>query len=157
MKREAERAKLNSRGGKGEGEKWARQDTPWLGVSVPITDVELRAVSDSPLGERFEGDVRLAGDIAFMTAQAFVSATTRDGLVASLIQVGRRDPDADLLGPLGATDFQFGDVATTSTPVGLRGRAGRGGFISNRPVESASVFEQIDLRGILPTGYEVEL
>ncbi|MEO1731979.1 MAG: carboxypeptidase-like regulatory domain-containing protein, partial [Pseudomonadota bacterium] len=42
-------------------------------------------------------------------------------------------------------------------PVGLRGRAGRGGFISNRPVESASVFEQIDLRGILPNGYEVEL
>ncbi|KWV91484.1 carboxypeptidase-like regulatory domain-containing protein [Erythrobacter sp. YT30] len=157
MRRDAERAKLGARQARGEQERWPRQETPWLAASVPIGDVELRAVSDSALGERLEGDLRLAGDLAFMTAQAFLTTTTRDGLVASLIQLGRRDPDADLLGPLGATDFQFGDVATSSMPVGLRGRAGRGGFITNRPFESASAFEQIDLRGILPNGYEVEL
>lgn len=157
MRRDAERAKLGARQARGDKERWPRQETPWLAASVPMADVELRAVSDSALGDRLEGDLRLAGDLAFMTAQAFLTTTTRDGLVASLIQLGRRDPDSDLLGPLKATDFQFGDVATSSMPVGLRGRSGRGAFLSNRPFESASAFEQIDLRGILPNGYEVEL
>lgn len=157
MRREAERAQLGARDARPDQARWPRQETPWLAASAPLADVELRAVSDSPMGERIEGDLRLGADLAFMTAQTYVSATTRDGLVASLIQLGRRDADGGLLGPLNATDFQFGDVATSSMPLGLRGQAGRGAYITNRPFQNASVFEQIDLRGILPNGYEVEL
>ncbi|MCU0946744.1 MAG: hypothetical protein MUF47_00620 [Porphyrobacter sp.] len=157
MRREAERARLGARDAKPEQARWPRQETPWLAASVPLADVELRAVSDSPLGQRLEGDLRLGADLAFMTAQSYFSATTRDGLVASLIQMGRRDGEGGLLGPLDATEFQFGDVATASMPLGLRGQAGRGAFITNRPFQNASVFEQIDIRGILPNGYEVEL
>ncbi|MBD2843114.1 hypothetical protein [Erythrobacter rubeus] len=157
LRRESERARLKARQGQGEEMQWPRQETPWLAASLPLADVELRAVSDSTMDERLEGDFRFGGDLAFMTAQAFLSATTRDGLVASLVQLGRRDGDGDLLGPLKASEFQVGDVATVSMPVGLRGRAGRGGFVSNRPFQAASVFEQIDLRGVLPDGYEVEL
>lgn len=157
MRREAERARLGTRDARPDQTRWPRQETPWLAASVPLADVEVRAVSDSPMGERIEGDLRLGADLAFMTAQTYFSATTRDGLVASLIQMGRRDADGSLLGPLDATDFQFGDVATSSMPLGLRGQAGRGAYITNRPFQNASVFEQIDLRGILPNGYEVEL
>ena len=157
MRRDAERARLGAQHGRGEAESFPRQETPWLAASVPLADAVLRAVSDSVRGERVEGELRLAGDLAFVTAQAYTAATTKDGLVASLVNVGRRDADSDLLGPLRATEFQLGDVATSSMPIGLRGRSGRGGFVSNRPFESASVFEKIDLRGILPDGYEVEL
>ena len=157
MRREAERARLGAIDERPEQTRWPRQETPWLAASTPLADVELRAVSDSPMGPRIEGDLRLGGDLAFMTAQTYFSATTRDGLVASLIQMGRSDAEGDLLGPLGATEFQFGDVATSSMPLGLRGQAGRGAYITNRPFQNASVFEQIDLRGILPNGYEVEL
>ncbi|MBI1402878.1 MAG: hypothetical protein GC147_06670 [Porphyrobacter sp.] len=157
MRREAERLRLGARDARPDQERWPRQDTPWLAASAPLADVELRAVSDSPLGARLEGDLRLGADLAFMTAQTYFSATTRDGLVASLIQMGRRNAEAGLLGPLDATDFQFGDVATASMPLGLRGQAGRGVTLTNRPFQSASVFERIDLRGILPNGYEVEL
>ena len=157
MRREAERAQLGAREGRPEQAAWPRQETPWLAASMPLADVELRAVSDSPMGSRLEGDLRLGGDLAFMTAQTYFSGSTRDGLVASLIQLGRRDAEGNLLGPLDATDFQFGDVATSSMPLGLRGQAGRGAYITNRPFQNASVFEQIDLRGILPNGYEVEL
>lgn len=157
MRREAERARLGARDARPDQARWPRQTTPWLAASMPIADVELRAVSDSPLGDRIEGDLRLGADLAFMTAQSYFSATTRDGLVASLVQFGRRDADGGLLGPLDATDFQFGDVATSSLPVGLRGQAGRGAYVTNRPFQNASVFERIDLRGILPNGYEVEL
>ena len=71
--------------------------------------------------------------------------------------MGRRDVDGELLGPLGATEFAFGDVATAAMPLGLRGTSGRGAYVSNQPFESFSVFDQVDLRGVLPDGYEVEL
>ena len=157
MRRDAERARLDARDGKPDQARWPREETPWLAASMPLSDVELRAVSDSPLGSRLEGDLRLGGDLAFMTAQSYISATTRDGLVASLMQMGRRDAEGGMLGPLDATDFQFGDIATSSMPLGLRGQAGRGAYITNRPFQNASVFEPIDLRGVLPNGYEVEL
>jgi hypothetical protein len=156
-RRETERAQLGARHARPGDVRWPRQETPWLAASTPLADFELRAVSDSPMGERLEGDLRLGADLAFMTAQSYFSATTRDGLVASLLQLGRRNAEGNLLGPLDATEFQFGDVATSSMPVGLRGQAGRGAYITNRPFQNASVFEQIDLRGILPNGYEVEL
>ncbi len=119
IRREAERARLGARDRAPDQQQWPRQETPWLAASLPLADVELRAISDSPMGNRLEGDLRFGGDLAFMTAQSYFSATTRDGLVASLVQLGRRDTDGNLLGPLEATDFQFGDVATSSMPVGL--------------------------------------
>lgn len=157
MRREELRERLGQRAEGEEDQGFPREETPWLAASVPMADVEMRGLSDSARGARAEVDVRLAGDLAFMTAQAFLSATTRDGLVASLVELGRRDADGDLLGPLGATEFQLGDVSTPSMPLGLRGASGRGAFITNQPLEQVSVFERIDLRGVLPDGYEVEL
>ncbi len=159
LAREAERARLgNEQSSAANAERrFPREDTPWLPISVPMADVEARAVSDSTLGERVETDLRLAGDLAWMSAQVFLTHSTRDGLTAAHIELGRVDPDADLLGPLHATAFALGDVATTSLPIGLRGVAGRGGTLTNAPVEAASVFDKVDLRGQLPDGYEVEL
>lgn len=157
MRREESRDRLGLRAAGEEDQRFPREETPWLAASVPMADVELRGVSDSARGTRAEADVRLAGDLAFMTAQAFFSVNSRDGLVASLVELGRRDADGDLLGPLGATEFQLGDVTTPSMPLGLRGATGRGAFITNQPLEQVSVFDRIDLRGVLPDGYEVEL
>lgn len=155
--REAARERLGGRGGAKGQATYPREDTPWRALTFPVTDVELRALSDSTRGTRAEADLRLAGDLAFMTARVFASGSSRDGLTAARIELGRRDPDARLLGPLRATEFQFGDVSTNSLALGLRGIAGRGAMISNTPLERASVFDKIDLRGDLPDGYEVEL
>ncbi|MXP48333.1 hypothetical protein GRI43_13130 [Altererythrobacter luteolus] len=157
MAREEERRRLETRGVKRTSQEWPRSETPWLLASLPLADVEVRALSDSVFGPRIEGDLQLAGDLAFMTAQAYLSGDTKNGLTASLIELGRQDPDADLLGPLAATGFAVGDVATVSMPVGLRSVSGRGVTVTNTPQQAFSVFERIDLRGILPDGYEVEL
>ena len=157
MRRDAQRSRLSGQEKVREKDAWPREDTEWLALSFPLSDVELRAVSDSAKGPRGELDIRLSGDVAWMTGQAYFNMTTRDGLVASLVGLGRRDVDGDLLGPLEATEFQIGDVATTNMPLGLRGTAGRGGFVTNEPIGSLSVFDQIDLRGVLPDGYDVEL
>lgn len=156
LDREEQREQLGSKP-VDEPPRWPREETPWTALSFPLGDVELRAASDNALDSRLEGDLRLAGDLAFMTAQAFASVTTRDGLVGARLELGRRDPDARLLGPLRATEFEIGDVSTTALPLGLRGTSGRGAFVTNTPLERASVFDLIDLRGELPNGYEVEL
>jgi hypothetical protein len=157
LARDAARKRLESRKGKARGDQWPRETTPWLAFSVPMTDVELRAATDSSQGTRLEGDLRLAGDLAFMTARAYLSGSSRDGLTGARFELGRRDPDGALLGPLRATEFQLGDVDTQALPLGLRGIGGRGAAITNAPIDSASLFDAIDLRGELPEGYEVEL
>lgn len=157
MRRDAERSRLAGRSENAEGDRWARQETPWVPLSYPLSDVELRAQADRSRGTRGEIDLRMSGDLAWMTAQTYLAATSRDGLVGALVELGRRDADGDLLGPLQATEFRFGDVATTAMPLGLRGAVGRGGYVTNQPIENGTVFDRIDLRGVLPDGYEVEL
>lgn len=157
MRREAERRRLANRPDPAGKVDWPRQETPYLLASVPVANVELRAMSDSTIGPRLEANAQLAGDLGFLTAQAYLGGDSIKGLTTSLIEAGRIDPDAQLLGPLQATEFAMGDVSTTSMAIGLRSVAGRGATITNVPPESFSVFEKIDLRGILPDGYEVEL
>lgn len=157
MAREASRERLGSRSARGPAQRFAREETPWRALSLPVGETELRALTDDDLGTRIEGDLRLAGDLAFMTARAYASVSSRDGLVAARLELGRRDPDGDLLGPLKATEFQLGDVATGPLPIGLRGISGRGAVVTNAPLEQASIFDSVDLRGDLLDGYEVEL
>ena len=155
--REQQRALLGAARGSRDQRRWPREPTPWQALSFPLADAELRAVTDQTYGTRGEGDLRLAGDLAFMTARLFAGGTTRDGLTGARMELGRRDPDANLLGPLKATEFQLGDVTTLAMPMGLRGTSGRGASVTNAPLERASVFDTIDLHGELPDGYEVEL
>ncbi|MXO96393.1 hypothetical protein GRI34_08160 [Erythrobacter aquimaris] len=155
--REARRARLEARQDNPKAKEFERVDLAYEPISFPTADIELRAVSDRTFGTRAEADVFLAGDLAFLTAESYLSGDTVNGLTASLFRVGRMDPDADLLGPLEATSFGVGDINSTTMPLGLRSVAGRGFTVTNAPSDVGSVFDQIDLRGILPAGYEVEL
>lgn len=157
FEREKAREKLAGRGTGGEAPKWPREATPWAALSFPVTDVETRLVSDSALGPRAETDLRLAGDLAFMTARVFASTSSIYGLTAARVELGRQDPDARLLGPLRASAFSFGDVSTANLPMGLRGTAGRGATLTNGALSQVSVFDKVDFRGELPNGNEVEL
>ena len=155
--REAARDKIAGHGHSSQRH-YPRVDTPWRWIDWPIADVETRVASDNgTAGTRVENDIRLSGDIAKMTARVFASTSSTDGLIGARLELGRRDPDAGLLGPLKATEFQLGDVSTVSLPMGLRGVGGRGVFVTSAPIQHLSVFDTIDLRGDLPDGYEVEL
>lgn len=155
--REAQRTRLAAFQRNGTEEQWQREETPWHLAALPLADLEVRAVSDNSRGERVESDIRLAGDLAYLTAEAFLAADTQYGLTGSSIRFGRVDPDAELLGPLKASEFSFGDISSYAAPIGLRSTRGRGLALSNSPVEVASVFDSVDLRGALPDGYEAEL
>lgn len=155
--RDAARDRLAGSGSHSPAPAYERQHDPYHAFDAPISEVELRTTGATGAAPRLEGDLRASGDLLFMTARVYASLSSTDGLVAARIQLGRRDPEAKLLGPLRATEFEMGDIATTSMPVGLRGVSGRGAFITNEPLEHASVFETMDFRGELPAGFEVEL
>lgn len=157
LEREAERRRLASREGANQKENTPLEPTPWTAFSMPVSDVEMRVVTDDTFGSRLELEMRAAADLAFVTARGYLEASSRDGLTGVRMEFGRRDPAATLLGPLHATQFAIGDIATVSQGIGLRSVAGRGLFVSNAPLDESSVFDRIDLRGPLPDGYEVEL
>lgn len=155
--RENRRNLLNSRGGEKDADTFPRLTTPYKLYDIPRADIELRAVSDGPRGTRAETEIYLAGDLAAASAELFLAAASNDGLTAALFEIGRDDPEGHLLGPLDATSFAVGDVQTSQQPIGLRSSFGRGFRISNVTLNSQSVFDEIDLRGVLQDGYEVEL
>lgn len=58
---------------------------------------------------------------------------------------------------MGATRSDLGDTYTPALALGPRSEGGRGLAITSAPLEQASVFDHVDLRGELPIGWEVEL
>ena len=155
--RDGRRGLLESQGTANDVTEFPRAHTPYLLASMPKADLELRAMSDQIRGERLEGELYFAGDLATASAEILLAAASNDGLTAALMEIGRDNPDGGMLGPLDATSFALGDIQTVQQPVGLRNSFGRGFRISNAALDTQSVFDEIDLRGVLQDGYEVEL
>jgi len=132
--------------------------SPYELVSPPAVDVVLEArrpLREQAFARRY--DVRVAGDLLFTNYQAYLGSDERGRPADARLLLERRSAAGNLLGPLHATRVSGGDVFTPALPLGPRSVAGRGFSFSTAPLEQASVFETIDLRGELPLGYDVEL
>ncbi|MEP7348475.1 MAG: carboxypeptidase-like regulatory domain-containing protein [Sphingorhabdus sp.] len=114
---------------------------------------------DKRSGSRFDAryEIYASGEIAGASFDARISSNDR-GVPESLRLRGyRTDPGGGLLGPLNATHFALGDVSTNSTPLGVQTTAGRGAFVTNRPLGRAESFDRTNFRGELPDGWDAEL
>ena len=114
---------------------------------------------DKSTGNRFDAryEIYASGEIAGASFDARLSSNDR-GVPESLRLRGyRTDPDGGLLGPLNATHFALGDVSTNSTPLGVQTTAGRGAFVTNRPLNRTASFDRTTFRGELPDGWDAEL
>ncbi|MGN6155805.1 MAG: MSCRAMM family protein [Sphingomicrobium sp.] len=101
--------------------------------------------------------VYAAGEIATLSYDAQI-ATNDKGVPSSLrLRAYRSDPDGDLLGPLHATHFGFGDVAGMTTRLSGSATSGRGAVVTNRPVVSPTSFDRTHFEGDLPAGWDAEL
>jgi hypothetical protein len=156
LARDAARDRLASRGGD-RNQRLPFESTPYRALTIPSIDVVTRLAQTERRGTEYQYDVRASGDFAFMAADAFIGGDDLDGLTSARITLSRTDPDGDLLGPLQARQFSIGDVFAPSLGLGPRSVGGRGMLLSNTPIDRASVFDRLDLRGPLPNGFEVEL
>jgi hypothetical protein len=134
---------------------------PYKAFRLPSVDVvaSVGMSRDKRAGNRFDAryEIYASGEIAGASFDARLSSNNR-GVPESLRLRGyRTDPDGGLLGPLNATHFAFGDVSTNSTALGIQTTAGRGAFVTNRPLNRPASFDRTTFRGELPDGWDAEL
>jgi hypothetical protein len=136
---------------------YPREATLYRMMTTPSLDVNIRATTGKGQQSTSEYDARASGDLAFMNADLFVTGNRDNAISDMRFVLRRRDPDRQMLGPLGLSLIEVGDTSSAAEPIGVRTRTGRGIVIGNLPLDQGSVFDKIDLRGELPIGYEVEL
>ena len=102
-------------------------------------------------------NVLATGDLLRLNGEVFVAGDDLDPLSTVRARLGRKDPHGDLLGPLSATSFSLGDVASPQTALVSRSVTGRGAEVSSFPLGRSQEFDRTTLRGALPLGWEVEL
>lgn len=107
------------------------------------------------LDRRYE--IYASGEIAKTSFDARLSSDNRGVPETLRLRAYRTDPQGGLLGPLKATHFAVGDVSTVSTPLVVQNTAGRGAFVTNRPVGRPDSFDRTNFRGELPAGWDAEL
>ncbi len=135
-----------------------RHYAPYAGIALPATDLNL-SIGISERGQEnytASGTLRAFGDFAFMNGKLFISADKND-ITNAYMSLGRSDPDGTLLGPLGATAWEIGDVTATSVPLVSSRQSGRGIHLTSRTASYVAEFDRITLEDVLPNGYEVEL
>ncbi len=99
-----------------------------------------------------------AGDLARLETSFLVAHIDRERFLGVVrARAGRSDLDGELLAPLHATEFQFGDLYAPSTPLVLRGKLGRGASVGNLPLHRSESFDATNVPGEAPVGWEVEL
>ena len=111
---------------------------------------------ESHLGTRYTAFA--TGDLLGMEGALYVNAGDATESTDVRLTLGRRDPDAVLLGPLRARTALLGNVPLPAVSnVSRSSPQGDGFLISNRPLALPDSFGQHSLQGPLLPGWDVEL
>ena len=134
---------------------------PYALLAAPSVDVvataEVRRDGDGRSEGRFRYELFASGEVLGASVDARL-ASDEAGVPASLrVSAYRSDPAARLLGPLRATHVGAGDVTSLMTPIGLDSAIGRGGIVTNHPLDRPAAFDRTQFRGDMPAGWEAEL
>jgi hypothetical protein len=95
-------------------------------------------------------------DIAGFSTLFFVRGDDTDIFQSANVNFKRQSLNEDLLGPLNASTFQFGDVRPTRVS-GVTGSESIGVNISNQKLGQPFDFEFTNITGIIQDGWDVEL
>lgn len=128
----------------------------WL--SWPYLTANLALTGQSRAGRAMSGQGSLLaqGDLLGTTGQIALSASM-PGQFDGRITLGRYDAAGRLLGPLGATRVEAGDINLQATQLLLRNGNGIGVQIGRMPLNATGRFDQTDLVGSAPPGWQAEL
>lgn len=138
-------------------------EDPYQWLEVPMVDETLRLASsppDSAPGSRrttvVQSSTYASADFLKLSTSLYAYGDNlgQRNLIAT---GGRRNPDGGLLGPLNATEFEFGEVFDPGLPTVSAATSGTGLFITNFPLNSNLFGDKQTLRGNLPPGWQVEV
>ncbi len=151
----AERRAKALRGAEPARPHFPRIANPWGLIGLPTMDLALTGESGSR-SSSVAGQAEMVADLAGMTARTRLAGES-SGKTSVRLSLGRDSEAADQLGFLHARSFAIGDVNAPAQPLIGVASSGRGLVISNRPTWRADLFDQIELRGPLPLGWDAEL
>ncbi|MEL6686507.1 MAG: hypothetical protein AAFP97_02680 [Pseudomonadota bacterium] len=129
---------------------------PYSWFSYPTADVTVDMDTRNPSGLKPTVTFEASGDFLKSTAR-LRSVAGQDGGQSIRMTVGRTSETDDQLGLLKARHFSVGHVSTSGTPLTRRPQTGLGVVVSNSPEYEPALFDETDLRGPLPAGWEAEL
>lgn len=145
-----------------EQEEYPRHYEPYEILSVPFVDQTLRLdrreTADGETIDSYEYTTYATADIAKLEGALYFSGNDEDRSDEFRLTLGRRDPDAGLLGFMNARAYAFGHIVEPR--VGLINRPGSiepGVTASNLPLARQAEYDRNRFIGDLLPGWEVEL
>lgn len=158
--RRARAARLSARSS-AETAQLPRAERPYALWETPSVDVvasaEVRRDAQGASASRLRYELFASGEVAAASFTGRVASDDRGVPDSVRLTLFRADATAQLLGPLRATQVAVGDVAGAMTPIALDSGIGRGGFVTNQPLDQPMAFDRTSFRGDLPAGWEAEL
>ncbi|MBL4667533.1 MAG: hypothetical protein JKY04_09155, partial [Sneathiella sp.] len=126
----------------------------------PFVDINIQAGSRQRADQR-GGNIRqtttVVGIVAGLDMEATAVADSEFEAPNIRLRLGQRSTKRNLLGPLNAQEFSFGDIATPDLPLIADNTVGRGFVVSSYDLNRLEQTNRVTLRGELPVGWEIEV
>ncbi len=139
-----------------------RQVDPYKVAEIPKADVYLnhrwsrRGEAGSKATSTSNYTVRTTGDVAGHTGEAIITGNDTNKLSSARFKFKKESENHDLLGPLQASQYEFGDIVTTDMPLINGSNSELGVRVTNRnPYYTQNT--QTTISGYSIPGWDVEL
>lgn len=156
-----ERQARDKKGGEAAAVELPRVELPYRLFDWPAIDQNLVATMRQDSAGQPMPSARYStfatGELLFMSGDLYMTGSTQDPVSTLRASLGRKDPDAGLLGPLKATEAAIGQLALPGLSLVANPQPGLGVTLSNFPLNQASQFDHHTFTGNLPAGWDIEL
>lgn len=154
--RERERAAAAAAGSRGPRDILPLVRSPYALLAAPFVDQQIR-IRHGGGRALVQYTTLVTGDLLACEAALFLTGGNEKPLDELRGSLGRRDPEARLLGPLHAREVVAGDVLLPGSDLVTSTVRGTGAIVSNFPLDRAITFTEQTLTGELPPGWDAEL
>ncbi|GEM_PF-4950295 len=137
------------------------EELEYSALGIPFFDVNLRGSyfkrEDSDARKRASYSVIGAGDVAYLTGRAYVSGDDDTPISTVRLSFEKDSLEPDLLGPLKAKYFSFGDIDPTRLEISSNSPQEQGVRVTNADKDSSNGLNTTFFRGDAQPGWDVEL
>ena len=147
--------RVNQSSGRGEAV-LPMLESNYQAITAPLIDVQLATTIDS---DRDSARYSVLGshDFAYLNSQFFVAGNDSDELSDVRLTLSKESLNGDLLGPLNATQVQFGDITPVNVGIGNTASQSRGFRVTNSKLAQINDNKTINLTGDIQLGWDIEL
>lgn len=139
-----------------------RYEVPYQLWSMPFVDQNLQlGMRQDPVGvatRELQYTTYASADALYHESSLYLAGTDEDFVEDYRLTLGRKNPYAELLGPLRATEYQFGHVEAAAIDLVAGSKLPQPGLVlGNYPLRQQAQYDSHSFSGELLPGWEVEL